>query len=242
MASPEVTFEAPVVIGRLVRRYKRFFMDVHLEDKDEVVVAHTPNTGSMKGLLGDGNRVMMTYNPSPKRKLDYSVQAIEVGESWVGCNTHLPNKFVAAVIAAQKIPELTGYQTIRKEVKYGLENRSRIDLLLEDHKEGAPSCYVEVKNVTLKEGSGALFPDAVTTRGQKHIEELMGVMAQGHRAALVFLVQRLDCAHFAPADEIDVQYGQLLRKAEKSGLCVLPLVARVEKSGVGFAGALPYEL
>ena len=242
MASVEITFEAPVVIGRLVRRYKRFFMDVHLEDKDEVVVAHTPNTGSMKGLLDEGNRVMMTYNPSPKRKLDYSVQAIEVGGTWVGCNTHLPNQFVAAVIAAQKIPELAGYDTIRKEVKYGLENRSRIDLLLEDHQEGAPSCYVEVKNVTMKEGTGALFPDAVTTRGQKHIEELMGVMAQGHRAALVFLVQRMDCEHFSPADAIDAKYGQLLRKAEKTGLCIIPMVAQVAQSGVGFAGTLPFEL
>ena len=216
-------------------------MDVQLDDREDVVVAHTANTGSMKGLLDPGNRVMMTYNPSPKRKLDYSVQAIEVGDAWVGCNTHLPNQFVAAAVAAGKLPELDGYESQRREVKYGFENRSRIDLLLEDSTTGAPSCYVEVKNVTLREGRLALFPDAVTARGQKHLEELMNVIQEGHRAALVFLVQRTDCDGFSPADAIDPEYGRLLRKAEKSGLCIICAAAQVSDTGIRFT-ALPVRL
>ena len=239
MSASKIGFDAPVVKGALVRRYKRFFMDVRRDDSDEVVVAHTPNTGSMKGLLDEGNPVLMTYNPSPKRKLHYSVQAIHVGTSWVGCNTHLPNRFVEEAIRTGCVPALKGFSQIRREVKYGREGKSRIDLLLEDHEQGQPHCYVEVKNVTLKDGDVARFPDAVTTRGQKHIRELMDVMDQGFGTALVFLVQRTDCTHFGPADAVDPEYGALLREAHGRGLQIIPLVAKVTAEGVFFEQELP---
>lgn len=242
MSKCEIKFEHPIVEGRLVRRYKRFFMDVKRDDNDEVVVAHTANTGSMRGLLDEGNGVLLTYNPSPKRKLDYSVQALRVGRTWVGCNTHVPNQFVAQAIEAGVIPALKGYDTLKREVKYGEEGRSRIDVYLSDSKEVLPPCYVEVKNVTLKDGEGALFPDSVTTRGQKHIRELMGVMKDGSKAALVFFVQRTDCSYFAPAKEIDPEYAKLLKEAESAGVLILPIVAQVTPKGLFFNGDLPYRL
>jgi len=238
----EIKFEHPIVQGRLVRRYKRFFMDVRRDDNDEVVVAHTANTGSMKGLLDEGNGVLLTYNPSPKRKLEYSVQALKVGRTWVGCNTHVPNQFVAQAIEAGVIPALDGYDTLKREVKYGEDGRSRIDVYLSDSNARLPACYVEVKNVTLKEDKAASFPDAVTTRGQKHLRDLMGVMREGFKAALVFFVQRTDCTHFAPADEIDPEYGALLREAVSKGLIVVPLEVKVTPKGLFFNKELPFDL
>ncbi len=230
-----------VLEGVFLRRYKRFFADVRLNDGTEIV-AHTPNTGSMKGLCDEGNLCLVTYQPSPTRKLHYTLQAIKVKNAWVGCNTSLPNPLVAYAIQNKQIPQLLGYQKIRREVPYGPDNRSRIDLLLTDHEDNKPDVFVEVKNVTLKEGDLALFPDAVTSRGQKHLFELINEVKAGHRAVMNFLVQREDCTGFSPAEKIDPDYAKALILARDAGVELLCLTARIDKMGVQIVGELPIYL
>lgn len=227
-----------VLEGVFLRRYKRFFADVRLNDGTEIV-AHTPNTGSMKGLCDEGNSCLVTYQPSPTRKLHYTLQAIKVKDAWVGCNTSLPNPLVAFAIQNKQVPQLLGYQKIRREVPYGPDNRSRIDLLLTDHDDNKPNVFVEVKNVTLKEGHLALFPDAVTSRGLKHLFELINEVKAGHRAVMIFLVQREDCAAFSPAEKIDPEYAKALTLARDAGVELLCLTARIDKMGVQIVGELP---
>lgn len=206
----------PVAIGRFQRRYKRFLTDVEMED-GEVVVAHCPNTGSMKGCLEEGARVVLRDSQDPKRKLRYTFQTIEVNGGWVNVDTGLPNALAHEAIEAGLIEELAGYAEARREVKYG--SNSRIDVLLTA--EDGARCYVEVKNTTLAEGDVALFPDAVTARGLKHLEELAQVVADGHRGVMLFCVSRSDVARFAPADEIDPKYGAKLREVAAAGVEVL---------------------
>ena len=227
-------FPGDVVEATLVKRYKRFLVDCVLATSGEEITGHTPNTGSMKGLVSPGNRVLLSYHDSPKRKLKYSLQAIQVDETWVGTNTMLPNGFVAQLIEDANIPSLRGYETLKREKKFGAEGKSRVDIFLSDHQAGAPDAFVEVKNVTLREGHAALFPDAVTTRGLKHIHELEYVIGQGARGALVFLVQRDDCTSFAPAKQIDPDYAQALQQAYHNGLEIIVCQARVDHSGVHF--------
>ena len=209
-------FPMPLIPATFVKRYKRFFVDAMLEDGARIT-AHTPNTGSMKGLLKEGARCWLTHNPDPKRKLHYTLEMIEAGGSTVGVHTGHPNKLVKEGIETGSITELQGYSTITPEQKYG-EN-SRIDLLLTA--ESRPACYVEVKNVTLAEGETALFPDAVTTRGTKHLKELMAMVAHGHRAVMVYLIQRMDCTTFSPAAEIDPTYTATLKEAAAHGVELL---------------------
>lgn len=223
-------FDVPILRGKFIRRYKRFFVDVLLEDGAEVVV-HNPNTGSMKGLLDLHNSVLISHNPSPKRKLAYTLQAISDGSiGWVGVNTHFPNRVVAQAIEMNGIVELQGYPILRREVKYGREGRSRIDVHLSGH-DKYPDVFVEVKNVTLKEGGIAQFPDAVTTRGQKHLKELMEVAKEGARAVMLFVVPRLDCEKFSAAKGIDPTYADLLDDAKKCGVEVLAINAVVDACG-----------
>ena len=205
--------DKPVAIGRFKRRYKRFFTDVELED-GEILVAHCPNTGSMKGCLEEGARAVVRDSEDPKRKLRHTFQTIEVGGTWVNIDTGLPNALAFEAVEAGLIPELTGYDTTRREVKYG--TGSRIDLLLE--KESGERCYVEVKNTTLARGKRALFPDAVTERGRKHLVELMDMISEGHRAVMFFCVSRADVTSFSPADDIDPAYGTTLREAVEAGV------------------------
>lgn len=210
-------FDAPVLKGKLIRRYKRFFVDVRLADGTEIV-AHNPNTGSMMGLLDEGNPVLVTHNPSPKRKLGYTLQAIgDDNGGWVGVNTQLPNRVVQNAIESGDITELSGYGSLRREVKYGREGRSRIDIHLSNHPQ-SKDAFVEVKNVTLKENGGAQFPDAVTTRGQKHLEELMDIRHQGNRAVMFYVVARVDCDDFSPARQVDPEYAILFEKAREAGI------------------------
>ena len=188
--------------GRLIQRYKRFLADVLL-DSGETVTAHCPNSGSMKGCATPGSPVLLSLSSNPKRKLAYTWELVEADGVWVGINTALPNRIVHEAIAMGMIPELADYRTVRPEVPYG--TGSRIDLLLTGDR---PPCYVEVKNVTLVENGRALFPDAVTTRGQKHLRELMEVVRRGERGVIFFLVQRPDADSVSPADAIDPTYGQ----------------------------------
>jgi sugar fermentation stimulation protein A len=206
-------FKSQLIKGVLLQRYKRFLADIRLEN-GEIITAHCPNSGSMKSCNVPGNPVLISNQDSPTRKLKYTWEMIQIDGKWVGINTGHPNKLVAEAISEQQIPELAGYPIIRSEVKVG--KHSRIDLVLENSDE---HCYVEIKNVTLLVDGQAKFPDSITERGQKHLKELMFLRKQGHRTVIFFVVQREDARSFAPADDIDVTYGKLLRKAVlKSGV------------------------
>ena len=192
----------PLIPATLVKRYKRFLADVTLQNGVHLTV-HTPNTGSMLGLAEPGMQVWLRDTHSTTRKYRYSWEMSEPESgNYVGVHTGLVNKLVCEAINDGTIKELQGYDKIVQEVRYGVEN-SRIDLLLRQNDRS--DCYVEIKNVTAKDKQGyALFPDAVTTRGQKHLRELIKVVEAGQRAVLLFCVQRADVDAFRPADEIDV--------------------------------------
>lgn len=215
-------FDAPPIRGRLLRRYKRFLADVRLAN-GEVLTAHCPNTGGLIGCQEPGSRVWLRDSADPGRKLRYTWQAVEVGGTWVNVDTNLPNRVVHEAIEAGKIRSLRRYTEIRREVPYG--KGSRIDIYLS--RDGAPPCYVEVKSTTLTEGRAAAFPDAVTERGRKHLEELMRMVRRGARAVQLFFVNRDDVTRFRPADAIDPAYCATLRKAADKGVEIQAWCARV---------------
>jgi sugar fermentation stimulation protein A len=209
-------FPAPLVPGRLIQRYKRFLADVTL-DAGGTITAHCPNTGSMLGCADPGSRVWLTHAPSPTCKYAYSWELTElVDGTRVGINTHRSTALVQEAIDHDRSATLRGYATIRPEAKYGNES-SRIDFLLQGP--GKPDCYVEVKNVTAAVTDGiALFPDTVSERGTKHLREMMAMVALGHRAVLVYCVQRGDAREVQPADRFDPTYGRTLREAIAAGV------------------------
>lgn len=227
----------PLIPGRLIKRYKRFLADVALED-GSLVTAHCPNSGSMLGCNLPGSPVMLSLSPNPNRKLAYTWELVQVDGFWVGLNTMLPNRLAEEAILDGTIVELQGYQNLRREVPYGSE-RSRIDILLEGDQ---GRCFVEVKNVTLVERGLALFPDAVTERGQKHLRELMEVVRNGGRGVILFTVQRGDGAAVAPADGIDPVYGRLLREAVKKGVEALAYRALVRPEDIRLTERLAVRL
>lgn len=226
-----------LIPGRLIKRYKRFLADIELAD-GSVVTAHCPNSGSMLGCDLPGSPVMLSRSAKPDRKLPYTWELVLTEGHWVGLNTMLPNRLAEEAIQDGTISELQGYAHLRREVPYGNE-RSRIDILLEGE---SGRCYVEVKNVTLVEGGLALFPDAVTERGQKHLRELMEVVRQGDRSVLLFTVQRGDGGEVAPADRIDPVYGRLLREAATNGVEVLAYRAVVNPLEIRLTERLPVTL
>ena len=232
-------FASALVEGRLLKRYKRFLADVMLDD-GEVVTAHTSNTGAMMGCSEPGSRVWLSRSENPKRKYPFTWEIVEVLPGVLcGINTLLSNHLVAEAIATGTVPALSGYDEIRREVPYGREN-SRIDLLLESGPSAnLPPCYVEVKNVTLNHQGVALFPDAVTVRGSKHLRELISVVEDGARAVIFYCVQRGDCRQLSPADDIDAVYGQSLRRAIDKGVEVMAYQAEVRPEGIQLAEALP---
>ncbi len=222
-----------LIEGRLIKRYKRFLADVELAD-GSVVTAHCPNSGSMKGCAVPGGQVWLSRSDKAGRKLAYTWELAEAGGFMIGLNTGLPNRLTREAIENGTVEELQGYDTIRPEVRYG-EN-SRIDLLLE----GSPGrCFVEVKNVTLVEDGRALFPDAITERGQKHLRELMRVVQEGDRGVIFFTVQRGDGDSVSPADMIDPEYGRLLRLAIANGVEALAYRAEVTTAGIRLVERLP---
>ena len=234
-------FPDPLIRGRLIRRYKRFLADVELEDgakAGEVVTAHCANPGSMLSVNEPGSEVWLSPAHNPERKLKFTWELIRVGGSLVGINTQLPNAIVAEAVEAGKFPELRGYPSLRREVKYG-EN-SRIDLLLEND---GDKCYVEVKNVTMKrdlaKDAPAEFPDAVTARGAKHLVELATMVGLGHRAVMFYLVQRQDAKTFAIAQDIDPVYAKGLAVARKAGVEVLCYGCKLSKSEIRIDSPLP---
>ncbi|MFT5830369.1 MAG: sugar fermentation stimulation protein A [Bacteroidia bacterium] len=208
--------DQPLVEATLVKRYKRFLTDVILEDGSELT-AHCPNTGSLLGCKDEGSKVWLRDTQNDKRKYRMSWQAIEVNGTWVNVDTGLPNAEVFEAINEGRVPKLAGYDKSKREVKYG--NNSRIDVLLE--KDNGEKCYVEVKNTTLVEGDVALFPDAVTERGRKHLGELVNEVKAGNRAVQFFFVSRDDVKSFKPCDAIDPKYGAALREAAKAGVEVM---------------------
>jgi len=240
-------FPAPLVPGRLIRRYKRFLSDVELPD-GAVVTAHCPNPGSMIGLAKPGMAVWLSRSDNPARKLPWSWELVAPDGAdqglLVGVNTGRPNALVAAAIEDGAIPELAGYRRLRREVGYG--TGSRIDLLLDlpDPPAGGPQvrppCYVEIKSVTLKRGaSSAEFPDAVTARGAKHLEELSTVAGQGARAVLFFLVQRRDCAELAIAADIDPAYARGFVAAVAAGVEILAYDCDISPAAIRLGRRLP---
>lgn len=223
--------------GRLIRRYKRFLADVLLPD-GTTVTAHCPNTGSMLGCQPENARVWLSRSTNPKRKLKYTWELVETTPGKFACvNTARPNAQARAAIEQGTIAELAGYSHCRAEVKYG-EEKSRIDLLLTGHND-RPDAWVEVKNVTLAEGHQGLFPDAVTTRGQKHLRELMAQVAAGDRAVLFFVVNHTGIDTVSPADHIDPQYGQLLRQAQAAGVEIIAYRAGLSHAGLADGAGEP---
>lgn len=206
---------APMAQGRLLKRYKRFLSDVALET-GETVTAHCPNPGSMLGLSAPGARVWLSRSDDPKRKLKYTLEIVEADGGLVGIHTGRPNAIAEEAIRNGAVPELAGYKSVRREVRYG--RNSRIDILLEDGPDERP-CYVEIKNVHLKRhGALAEFPDSVTKRGAKHLVELGDMVDAGARAVMFYLVQRTDCTHFAIAEDIDPAYRAALTQAMHRGI------------------------
>ena len=210
----------PLVAGRLVRRYKRFLADIELED-GSLVTAHTPNTGSMQQCAVPGQQVLLSKSDNPKRKLAWSWELVRVNEHWVDINTHRANRVVEEALRNNVLRCFQNYSVL-PEFPFA---ESRIDFMLEGANE---KVLLEVKNVTLCCQPGvACFPDAVTTRGQKHLRDLMLAKEQGWRAVIFFLVQRSDAQTFSPADEIDAEYGRLLREAVSCGVEALAYRTRV---------------
>jgi len=225
-----------LIQGTLIKRYKRFMADVKLRN-GHVVTAHCPNTGSMLECSEPGRPVYLSRHNNPKRKLKYTWEMIEMPGSLVGTNTMVPNKLVKASIEAGKVPELAGFDSIRSEVKYG--QNSRIDLLLENKDN---RCFVEIKNCTLVMDGVALFPDAVTSRGLKHLVELQDQARMGDRSVMFYLVQRMDATLFKPADHIDPAYGRELRRVLKNGVEILAYDVFLDPEGIRLNRAVPFEV
>jgi len=220
----------------LIKRYQRFKADVRLRNR-HTVTALCPNTGSMTACSEAGRTVFLSRHNNPGRKLKYTWEMIEMPTSLVGINTGVPNRLVKTSILAEKIHELTGFNRIRSEVGYG--TNSRIDLLLE---KGKKRCFVEIKNCTLVDKGIAYFPDAVTSRGLKHLKELQQQVRKGDRGVMFYLVQRMDASLFRPADRIDPGYGRELRKALRNGVEILVYDVTLDLKGIRLNQPLPYEL
>jgi sugar fermentation stimulation protein A len=217
-------FQTDLIPARLIRRYKRFLADCRLEDGREIT-AHCANPGSMMGLADEGMKVWLEPNDDPKKKLKYGWRLIEHENGhFTGVDTSVPNRALRATLENRQIPELSAYHTVRPEVKYG--KKSRIDFLLSQ--DGLPDCYVEVKSVTLSRTTAqAEFPDSVTKRGAKHLAELSNMVMQGHRAVMLYLVQRTDCSSFTLADDIDPAYHKAYLDAREAGVETICLSTKI---------------
>ncbi|MGO8868852.1 MAG: DNA/RNA nuclease SfsA [Alphaproteobacteria bacterium] len=235
-------FAEPLLRGQLVRRYKRFLADVELAD-GSVATVHCPNPGGMIGLDRPGSEVWLSRSPNAGRKLPLTLELIRTAGGLVGVNTSHPNRLVEEALLAERLPELAGYASIRREVRYG--ESSRIDLLLEGP--GRPICYVEVKNVHLKRdprasGGPAEFPDAVTKRGAKHLRELAAAVGRGARAVVLFVVQRQDCESFRIAADIDPGFERAFHEAVRRGVEALCYACKVTREAIELTRPLPLEL
>ena len=228
-------FPIKLIRGKLIRRYKRFLADVELEG-GSVVIAHCTNSGSMKSCIEEGAPVYMSPASDPNRKTKYSWEMIFINNGWVAVNTMIPNKLAYDAIVGGSIEKLAGYSIVKREVKFG---DSRFDIYCENEEE---KCFVEVKNVSMKVGDYALFPDAVTTRGRKHLETLIEVKKQGMRAVMLYVIQRMDVGLFGMATDIDPGYAESLKKAVEFGVEVIAVQALVSPDKIEIMRELVVEI
>lgn len=229
-------FKSPLIPATLIKRYKRFLADVRLND-DTVITVHCPNTGTMKTCSTPNSPVMLSVSDNPKRKYPHTLEMVCETGTWVGVNTGLTNKLVAEAIEVGTIDEFTKVSNIKREVT--VSKGSRLDLLVE-HDTG--ETYIEIKNCSMAIDRCAMFPDAVTARGTKHLEELIKLKEQGNQAAIFFLIQRGDADFFAPAKHIDPTYSETLVKATKAEVMLLAYQAEVSPTGITVKNKLPVKL
>lgn len=226
-------FTHSLIKGTLLKRYKRFLADIRLED-GSIVTAHCTNSGSMKTCIEEGAPVYCTPVNDPKRKTKFTWEMIEINGSWIGVNTSVPNVLAEEFALNGTVPELGRYETVKREVTFG---DSRFDLYCEN---GDNRCFVEVKNVTMKDGAFARFPDAVTSRGKKHLHTLLQAKEQGYRAVMLYVIQRMDVDVFAPALSIDPAYAEALSGAVAGGVEVIPVQVQVSPTAIEYVRTLPY--
>ncbi len=231
-----MNFEDKLISGQLIKRYKRFFVDIKVGNK--IVTAHCPNTGSMQGLLEKNNKVWLTKSANPKRKLKYTLQIIENQSAKVGINTHMTNKITLEALNSSIIEKFKTFETLKQEVNFG--SNTRFDFLIT---EGTKKSFIEVKNVTLSRKKGvAEFPDAVTLRGLKHIQELLKANQKGYEIYLLYIIQRDDCNTFELAKDIDPKYCELLVKAVKKNLNVLCYDCKFSSKGIKLNRKINFEI
>ena len=229
-------FENKLISGLFIKRYKRFFVDIKI--KNQIITAHCPNTGSMYGLLKEGNRVWVSKSKNPNRKLKYTLEIIQDKKSMVGVNTHSTNKIVKHGLQNNLIQEFKDIVTIEPEIRFGLN--TRFDFLISFKKSKA---FVEVKNVTLsRKKKIAEFPDAITSRGLKHINELMKASKKGYKIFILYLIQRNDCNLFTIAKDIDTQYAKALSKAVKNNLKILCYDCKFSSKGIKMNNKINFKL
>ena len=228
-------FEKKLLQGTLIKRYKRFFVDI--KHQNRTIIAHCPNSGSMLGLLNAGNKVWFSKSDDPKRKLKYTLQIIKVNNNLVGINTHLTNKIILESLKMKKIKSLAKFTEIKSEVKFS--DHTRFDFLISNNKE---KCFLEVKNVTmLRKKNIAEFPDAITSRGTKHLKELMEAKKKGYQSYLLFLIQREDCKLMKIAKDIDVAYKNTIDVAVKSGVKILCYDCKLSNEEIRINNQIYYE-
>lgn len=228
-------FSQKLIHGTLVSRYKRFLSEITL-DTGETVIAHCTNSGSMKTCIEEGAEVYLSPANDPARKTKFTWEMIKIGGKWVGINTSIPNMLAYEAIKNNQLMGLKGYSEVKREVTFG---NSRIDIFAANENE---QCYIEVKNVTMKVGNWARFPDAVTTRGKKHLETLMDIKAEGTRAVMLYVIQRMDVEIFGPAWDIDPDYAETLLKAFAAGVEVIPVMAEISPERIEISKILPFDL
>lgn len=228
-------FERTLIKGKLIKRYKRFLADIELENGN-IVVAHCTNSGTMKSCLETGADVYLCPADNPNRRTKYTWEMIKINNKWVGINTFNPNKIAYNALKNGTIEGLTGFTEVTREVKWG---NSRFDLMARNKHE---TCFVEVKNVSMKDGKYAKFPDAVTSRGRKHLTTLIEVKRQGIRAVMLYVVQRTDVEKFTIASEIDPEYANTLQNAIENGVEVFVVQTEVKPDSIEIIGQMPFEL
>ncbi len=234
-------FNQKLQTGKILNRYKRFFADVEL-DCGEIIVAHTPNTGSMKTCWSPGWKCAVSFHDDPKRKLKYTLEMTHNGSTWICVNTGLPNKLAAEALLGKRIAELQDFDHLKPEAKVG---ESRIDILLTSNQGKSPAdmTYVEIKNATMLGDDGmAIFPDSVSTRAQKHLRELTELARTGHGAAMLFVVNRTDVKAFRAASEIDPEYAKLLKTASEAGVKILAYQCELGLDGISLERPMSVKL
>ena len=228
-------FKERLLQGILVKRYKRFFVDIKYQNK--TITAHCPNSGSMMGLLNEGCKVWFSKSDNPKRKLKYTLQIVSVNKKLVGVNTHLTNKIILESLKEKKIKSLIKFSNIKSEVKFS--DQTRFDFLISNRKE---KCFLEVKNVTLvREKNIAEFPDAITSRGTKHLKELITAKKKGYESYILYLIQRDDCKTFKIAQDIDEEYKNAFETALKNGVKVLCYDCKLSSEEIKINNQINYE-